>query len=98
MRTRMMFGASLVVVGGLLAGCGGGSSKPKAETTGTTAGGSTATADPSAIAGALALTSAECQQALLAFATGPTGALTGGGADFSKVEENLKKVQASAPS
>ena len=93
-----MFGASLVVVGGLMAGCGGGSSKPKAETTGTTAGGSTATADPSAVAGALALSSSDCRAAIQAFAAGPAAAFSGGGGNLSQLADNLKKVQNAAPS
>src|SRR3954452_9691094 len=100
MRVRAVVGALLVVV--LLAACGGGGDDDEATTETTKSKTTTpvSVADPSKIAGALALAPAECRAAIAAFATGPAAAFSGsaGSTDFGQVEAYLKKVQSSAPS
>jgi hypothetical protein len=98
MRIRVFLVAPLAAAV-LMAGCGGGGGTKKVGTA-TTVSGSSNTVDSAAVAAGLSLAPADCRAALEAFASSPAASLTGGSSkvDFKQVLDNLKKVQAAAPS
>lgn len=95
MRVRAI-ALSAFVCACLLTACGGGGG---GSSTGTTAAPTGATANPAAVAGALALAPAECQAVIRALATGPAAAITGNtNVDFSQTLDYLRRVANAAPS